>query len=116
MDWDSPPSIADTIKAIVGLAISIASFRGWRSGALSRLWENAVALLAAPVERDLARRETKAVNYENTRLTKRNEELELLVVDLESQITILKSQVTVLLVGHSSTGFSSSEDGTQTRP
>lgn len=115
MDLDSPPSFGEVIKTLIGLGAAFVSFRGWRSGALSRLWENAIGVLAAPVERDLARRETRAVNYENDRLTAHNVELQTSLKVAEDEIKNLKAQVAVLLAGRSSTGSSGNGGGTPTK-
>ncbi len=70
-----PDSPKEILGSLVALVTAAGALLGWRSGGLGRSWSMFISLLAAPVERDLAQREAKALRADNLRLQTENDSL-----------------------------------------
>lgn len=92
-------STAEILRASGLVGAAIATLHGWRTGSLVRVWGAFIGFLAAPVERDLARREAKNLRADNDRLSRENSKLR-----------------TDLYGGSSTDGSSGNADGTPNSP
>lgn len=66
-------STTEILRASGFLSAIVALVHGWRRGTVPRLWDAFIGFLAAPVERDLARREAKNLRSDNHRLSTEND-------------------------------------------
>lgn len=66
-------STTEILRASGFLSAIVALVHGWRRGTVPRLWDAFIGFLAAPVERDLARREARNLRADNSRLSLEND-------------------------------------------
>lgn len=66
-------STREILRASGFLSAIVAFVHGWRRGTVLRLWDAFIGFLAAPVERDLAKREAKTLLADNLRLSTEND-------------------------------------------
>lgn len=84
MEWSRWASTLDSIgrigapddlfKAITSLCVLLGLVHGKRTGVIARAVAGLIGFLAAPVERDLARRENRSLKEDNARLVKENDQ------------------------------------------